>query len=157
MASIRLRKANRKDIDEILNLLYQLQRPRPRTSSEYTAFRKRISQYLGEKDKRIIVSERDSKIVGLVSMVLLPRLNRTKLELYIPELVVSENHRGSGVGKSLIESCISMAKKKKCFRIRLESGNQREGAHLFYKKIGFEQSALSYTMTIEHKQKSASF
>ena len=151
MVNIRLRKANKKDVDDILDLLYQLQRPRPRTVQEYTAFRKRIFQYLGERDKRIIVSELDSKIVGLASTVLLPRLNRTKLELYIPDLVVSENHRGSGVGKSLIESCISMAKKKKCFRIRLESGNQRKGAHQFYKNMGFEQSALSYTMTVGHK------
>lgn len=150
MKSIKIRKANKKDLDEILNLLYQLQRPKPKTSSENIAFRKRILQYLGEKDKKIIVSECNSKVVGLVSTMLLPRLNRTKLELYIPELVVSENHRGSGVGKSLIKSCISMAKKKKCFRIRLESGNQRKGAHQFYKKIGFEQSALSYTMIIGH-------
>lgn len=148
MGGAKIRKAGKRDIDEILDLLYQLQRPKPKTSSEYTAFRKRISQYLGEKDKKITVSEQDSKIVGLVSMVLLPRLNRTKLELYIPELVVSEDHRGLGVGKSLIEACIDMAKKKKCFRIRLESGNQRKGAHLFYKNMGFEQSALSYTMTV---------
>lgn len=148
MGSIRIRKANKRDTDEILSLLYQLQRPRPRTDSEHAAFRKRISQYIDEKDKRIIISEQNSKVVGLASMALLPRLNRTKLEMYIPELVVSENHRGSGVGKSLIEACISIAKKKKCFRIRLESGNQRKGAHRFYKKIGFEQSALSYTMEI---------
>ncbi len=149
MRNIRIRKAGKKDINEILNLLYQLQRPRPKTSAESLAFRKRIQQYLGEKDKRILVDEQNSKVVGLVSMMFLPRLNRTKLELYIPELVVSEDHRGLGIGKSLIESCINIAKKKKCFRIRLESGNQREDAHRFYKKIGFEQSALSYTMTIE--------
>lgn len=150
MKNVKIRKANKKDIDGILNLLYQLQRPKPKTNSESIAFRKRISQYLGEKDKKITVYEQNSKIIGLVSTVLLPRLNHTKLELYIPELVVSENHRGLGVGKSLMRSCVSMAKKKKCFRIRLESGNQRKGAHRFYKKIGFEQSALSYTMTVEH-------
>ncbi|MBI5147049.1 MAG: GNAT family N-acetyltransferase [Thaumarchaeota archaeon] len=149
MKNIRIRKANKKDINEILNLLYQLQRPRPKTDAEGLAFRKRIHRYLDEKDKRILVAEQNSKVIGLVSMMFLLRLNRTKLELYIPELIVSENHRGLGIGKLLIESCISMAKKKKCFRIRLESGNQREGAHRFYKKIGFEQSALSYTRTIE--------
>jgi ribosomal protein S18 acetylase RimI-like enzyme len=150
MKNVKIRKAHKKDIDEILNLLYQLQRPKPKTRSENAAFRKRILQYLGEKDKEVTVCEQDSKIIGLVSVMLLPRLNRTRLELYIPELVVSENHRGLGIGKSLMESCINTAKKKKCFRIRLESGNQRTGAHQFYKKIGFEQSALSYTRKIEH-------
>nr|WP_042683716.1 GNAT family N-acetyltransferase [Candidatus Nitrosotenuis chungbukensis] len=146
--NFKIRKASKKDTNEILDLLYQLQRPRPKTNAESLAFRKQIHGYLDEKDEIILVAEQSSKVVGLVSMMFLPRLNRTKLELYIPELVVSEDHRKSGIGKSLIESCIHMAKKKKCFRIRLESGNQRKDAHLFYEKIGFEQSALSYTMMI---------
>ncbi len=148
MKNIKIRRANKKDINEILNLLYQLQRPKPKTSLENAAFRKQIYQYLDNKDKKIIVAEQDSKIIGIVSMMFLPRLNRTKLELYIPEIVVSGNHRGLGIGKSLMESCIKIAKKEKCFRIRLESGNQRKTAHRFYKKIGFEQSALSYTRAI---------
>ncbi|MEM3024632.1 MAG: hypothetical protein QXW38_01930 [Candidatus Nitrosotenuis sp.] len=41
-----------------------------------------------------------------------------------------------------------MAKKKKCYRIRLESGYQRKTAHIFYKKLGFEQRALTYTLKI---------
>ncbi len=149
MENGKIRKATRKDADEILNLLYQLQRPKPKSSAENTAFREQIFKYLSERDKKIMVFEQDSKIIGLVSIILLPRLNRTKLELYIPELVVSKDSRGLGVGRSLVESCINMAKKRNCFRIRLESGNQRRGAHLFYKKIGFEQSALSYTMAIK--------
>src|SRR3989338_4367015 len=134
LQNFKIRKASKKDINEILSLLYQLQRPKPKTRSESLAFRKRIYQYLDEKDKKIIVAE-DSKIVGMVSMMFLPRLNRTKLELYIPEMVVSKDHRGSGIGKSLMESCVKIAKKKKCFRIRLESGNKRKEAHQFYKKI----------------------
>lgn len=148
LQNLKIRKATKKDINEILSLLYQLQRPKPKTSSENLALRKRIYQYLNEKDKKIVVAE-DSKIVGVISMMLLPRLNRTKLELYVPELVVLENHRGLGIGKSLMESCVKIAKKKKCFRIRLESGNKRKEAHRFYKKIGFEQSALSYTKIID--------
>ncbi|HEY8110003.1 MAG TPA: GNAT family N-acetyltransferase, partial [Candidatus Nitrosotenuis sp.] len=76
MNNITIRKANKRDIDEILNLLYQLQRPKPKTNTESIAFRKRIFQYLDEKDKKIIVYEQNSKIIGLVSMMFLPRLNR---------------------------------------------------------------------------------
>lgn len=145
---VKIRNANRKDVDEILLLLYQLQRPRPKTSSEKIKFARLVSKYLVEKDKKIIVAKDGAIVVGLASIVFLPRLNRSKTELYIPELVVSEGYRGRGVGKSLIDSCIKIAKKKKCFRIRLESGNQRKASHRFYKNIGFEQSALSYTMNL---------
>jgi ribosomal protein S18 acetylase RimI-like enzyme len=148
LQNLKIRKAGKKDMNEILSLLYQLQRPKPKTSSESLTFRKRIYQYLNEKDKEIIIAEQDSKIVGMLSMIMLPRLNRTKLELYIPELIVSKNHRGLGIGKSLMKYGVKIAKKK-CFRVRLESGNKRKEAHQFYKKIGFEQSALSYTKIID--------
>ncbi|MGQ0772551.1 MAG: GNAT family N-acetyltransferase [Nitrososphaerota archaeon] len=140
-----IRAASKNDIPSILNLLYQLKRPKPKTRSENARFGKQILRYLSDADKKILVAESDSGIIGLVSLVFIPRLNRTKLELYIPELVVAKGSRRSGVGESLIEYCIGIAKKKKCFRMRLESGYQRREAHKFYKKLGFEQSALSYT------------
>jgi GNAT superfamily N-acetyltransferase len=65
--------------------------------------------------------------------------------MYIPELVVLEKYQKQGIGKKLIDSCITLAKEKKCHRIRLESGNQRKESHQFYKNLGFEQSALSFT------------
>jgi len=68
--------------------------------------------------------------------------------MYIPELVVSKDMRNSGIGKKLIQHCMILAKKKDCYRIRLESGNQRKESHKFYKNLGFEQSALSFAMNI---------
>jgi ribosomal protein S18 acetylase RimI-like enzyme len=82
-------------------------------------------------------------------MMFLPRLNRTRQELYIPELIVAKKYRRLGVGKMLIESCVGIAKRKNCFRIRLESGKQRKEAHKFYPSLGFEQSALSYNYDLD--------
>ena len=65
--------------------------------------------------------------------------------MYIPELIVTTQLRNFGIGKKLIKYCIDLAKKKDCYRIRLESGNQRKESHKFYKSIGFEQSALTFT------------
>ena len=89
------------------------------------------------------------KIVGMVSIVFLSRLNQTTLEMYIPDLVVHEKYQSKGIGKKLINSCISLAKEKKCHRIRLESGNQRKESHQFYKHLGFEQSALFFAKNLD--------
>jgi len=146
---IKIRTATKNDVLAILELLYEMQRPKPKTKSEEAKFTKLVMQYVSGGEKKILVAVTDSKIVGLVSVMFLPRLNRTKQELYIPELVVTKKYRRLGVGKLLIESCIGIAKKKRCFRIRLESGNQRKEAHKFYKGIGFEQSALSYNFNLD--------
>jgi GNAT superfamily N-acetyltransferase len=145
-----IREASDKDIPVILELLYDLGRSKPQKDSDVDAFRKLITKYLTDSDKQILVVVLDDvKIIGMASMMFLPRLNRTTLEMYIPELVVLEKYHNQGIGKKLINSCIVLAKEKKCHRIRLESGNQRKESHQFYKHLGFEQSALSFTKNLD--------
>lgn len=144
--SIAIREANSLDIPILLGLLYELGRPKPEIDSDVDAFRRLVSQYLSDPDKKILVAVIDDiELVGMASIVFLPRLNQKTLELYIPELVVSEKHQKSGIGSKLIDSCIEIGKKKNCHRIRLESGNQRTQSHLFYRHVGFSQNAQSFT------------
>ena len=145
---ISITKATEKDIPSILELLYELDRPTPIDDKEIKAFQNKVKDYFSDSQKIIFLAKQDSKSVGLVSVILLRRLNRTKLEMYIPELIVTKELRNSGIGKKLIQHCIAFAKKKGCYRIRLESGNQRKESHQFYKNLGFEQSALSFAMNI---------
>ena len=145
---IKIRDAIDKDIPSILKLLYELGRPEPLDNKEITVFKSKIREYFSDPLKMILVAEYDSKIVGLVSIIFLRRLNHAKYEMYIPELVVKKELRYSGVGKSLITKCIELAKKKNCYRIRLESGNERKESHRFYKGLGFQQSSLSFSFNL---------
>ena len=145
---ISIRSALDKDISYILEILYELERPKPKDHNEIKIFKNKIKDYFLDPQKKLLVAELDSKIVGVVSVVFLRRLNRAKLEMYIPELVVSKEFRYKGIGKKLIQHCADLAKKKKCYRIRLESGNQRKESHKFYKSLGFEQSSLSFSKNI---------
>ena len=150
MKDVLIRQATKKDVPVLLSLLYELGRPKPKNDSDVDDFRKVVNKYLSESDKEILVAEHeDIEIVGMVGIVFLPRLNQKNFEMYIPELVVSKNHQNSGIGGKLINACIELAKKKNCHRIRLESGNQRTESHVFYKKRGFEQSALSFSKELK--------
>ncbi|MEX0657364.1 MAG: GNAT family N-acetyltransferase [Nitrosopumilaceae archaeon] len=148
MEDVVIRSASKKDIPIILDLLYELGRPKPRNDSLDT-FEKLITKYMSDSDKEILVAENQSDVVGMVSIVYLPRLNQEFFEMYIPELIVAKNHQNRGIGKKLIEACIKRAKDKKCHRIRLESGNQRKESHIFYKNLRFEQSSLSFTKNLK--------
>ncbi len=150
MDNVIIREGSEKDIPVLLGLLYDLGRPKPQKDSDVDTFRKLVTKYVSDYDKQIFVAVLDDmRIIGMVSMIFLSRLNRTTLEMYIPELVVLEKYQNQGIGKKLINSCITLAKEKKCHRIRLESGNQRKESHQFYKHLGFEQSALSFTKNLE--------
>jgi len=144
-----VRTASDTDLPIILRLLYDLGRPKPQKDADADSFRKLVNEYIANSNKQILVAVFDDmKIVGMISMMFLPRLNRDTLEMYIPELVVLEKYQNQGIGKKLINSCITLAKQKECHRIRLESGNQRAVSHQFYKHLGFEQSALSFTKNL---------
>ena len=150
MGDIIIREASDKDISLLLGLLYDLGRPKPQKDSDVETFRKLVTKYVGDSNKTIFVAEIDDvKIVGMVSVIFLPRLNQLTLEMYIPELIVLENYQKQGIGKKLINSCITLAKEQKCHRIRLESGNQRKESHEFYKSLGFEQHAYSFTKNLD--------
>lgn len=141
-----VREAAAKDMPAILKLLYELGRPRP--GADAGAFEDMVRRYMTDSDKHIIVAVSSSDISGMIAAMLLPRLNRTSPEMYVPELVVRQKSRRQGIGRMLIDYCIKFAREKKCYRIRLESGNQRTQSHGFYRRIGFEQSALSFTLSL---------
>ena len=150
MDNVTIRIASNNDIPIILGLLYDLGRPKPQKDSDVEIFRKLVTKYVKDLDKTILVAELDDmKIVGMISIVFLSRLNRSTLEMYIPELIVLEKYQNKGIGKKLINSCIVLAKEKKCHRIRLESGTLRKDSHQFYNSLGFEQSAISFTKNLD--------
>ena len=150
MDRIMIRQGTVNDIPLMLGLLYELGRPKPEKDSEVDEFRKLAKIYLNDSDKQILVLElNDIEIVGMVSIMMLPRLNRVNYEMYIPELIVSKKYQRQGLGKKLIAACISRAKEKKVHRIRLESANRRKESHQFYKNLGFKQSSLSFSYDLK--------
>lgn len=145
----KIRSAKKKDIPLILALLYELGRPKPKNDSDLGFFRNLIKKQISDSDKNILVAEiNETSVIGMVSLVFLPRLNQLKNELYIPELIVTKKYQNQGIGTILINACISLAKEKGCNQIRLESGNQRKTAHKFYNHLGFESKSQSFTKNL---------
>ncbi len=95
-----IRAAMGKDISGILLLLYELGRPKP-YDSDVDTFEKLVTHYITDSDKQILVAVDESKIVGMISMMFLSRLNRTTHEMYIPELVVLKKYQNQGIGKKI--------------------------------------------------------
>jgi GNAT superfamily N-acetyltransferase len=52
-------------------------------------------------------------------------------------LVVSESHRGQGVGRALVDHVEMRARREGCVQIDLSSSDRRDGAHAFYRRLGF--------------------
>ena len=149
MDKVTVSHASTSDIPIVLELLYQLGRPVPRNDLDSAYFERLLRMQISDREKGILVAETpDRGLVGVLAYVFLPRLNRTGPEMYIPELVVLKGCRRMGVGRRLIEASINLAKERGCYGIRLESANWRLEAHKFYKDLKFDQSSLSFSMSL---------
>lgn len=143
-----IRSATVGDMPAILELSYALGRPRPQGGLDSRAFERMVKKYISDRDKKILVAKADGIVVGMASMMLLPRLNRRTRELYIAELIVSRKYRSRGIGRRLASACMEHARKKKCHRARLESANTRRESHEFYRGLGFEQNSLGFVKDV---------
>ncbi len=142
-----IRKATMKDAARIIELLIELGRPKPK-QNEVKQFAAAIRKYISDKDKTILVAEIDSKVIGIMSLVFLPRLNRIGQEAWVPDFIIDREHRDRGIGRELLNRCKLIARKRNCWRIRLETGLTRKRSQKFYKLMQMEPFALSFMLPL---------
>lgn len=74
-------------------------------------------------------------IIGSGTVLYEPKIIRNgKYVAHIEDIVVDENHRGCGIGKTIVNNLINYSKEKECYKIILNCSNDLIS---FYEKIGF--------------------
>lgn len=100
-----------------------------------------------ERLSTIVILDED-KIVGYLSY-LIKGSHSKKLD--VNQLVISENYRGKGLGKLLMEEAKTIATKSNCNRIELNCWLFNENALNMYEHIGFKRQRIMYEMSLEDK------
>ena len=140
-----IRRAEKKDIQGLINLLYQVDAVhngiRPDlfkgNTSKYTELE--LEEILDDGDKPIFVYD-DGKILGhafcQISEVKNHRLLQDVKTLYIDDICVDEQSRGHHIGKALYEYVYNYAKSIGCHNITLNVWEGNDSAYNFYKQMG---------------------
>jgi len=97
----------------------------------------RLSALLEDPRADVLVAAAKGALVGAVTMFFLPVAHEDGPWCRISALVVDEEHRGRGVGESLLAAAESAARAAGCSRIEATSALHREGAHRFYAARGY--------------------
>jgi GNAT superfamily N-acetyltransferase len=100
--------------------------------------RQRLVDMLDRKQYAVYVAEiSKEEIAGWIGVYL---FRSVELEAFaeISGLVVSEEARSQGVGKTLLEAAEEWARRSGCTVISVRSNVKRKRAHGFYKKNGYE-------------------
>lgn len=142
-----IRKAEKKDIPGLINLLYQADavhngiRPDLFKSNTPKYDEQDLEHILEETNKPIFVYD-DGKIVGhafcQITEVRNHRLLQDIKTLYIDDICVDEAVRGKHVGKALYEFVRDYAKSIGCYNITLNVWEGNDPAQHFYQSMGMQ-------------------
>lgn len=139
--SLTIRHATAEDLPRLIALYQQLslddarEEPGPPLPETYLLTFQRIK---ADPDYHVLVGEMDGRIVGSVTVIVVPNLTyRARPWAEIENMVVDETERGHGYGAALVQEAVEIARDAGCYRISLTSNNRRTDAHAFYKRLGF--------------------
>ena len=135
MQNFTVRQVEEHDHAQVAGLMAELGYPIPAE-----VMRRKIQEILASDIDCAYVAEGDGRIVGVVSVHALPLLHTVGSLGRITALVVTSSHQRAGVGSKLVEAAEAFARGKNCLRMEVTSGGHREGAHEFYRRIGYDQT-----------------
>ena len=130
---IKIRTMNSEDAKAVNLLSRQLGYP---LSEEQTL--QNIASITQSENHTAFVALYENKIVGWIGAAYSIMIE-VMPHCEINGLVIDENNRGKGVGKSLIEKVIQWAKEKGVDNLSLRCNIKRSEAHLFYEHLGFKE------------------
>nr|AXS01264.1 acetyltransferase [uncultured bacterium] len=124
--------------DELSSLLelYKQLHPNDEIINEMTA--KNIWGNIKAQDIKYFAAKDNGKIIAACYICIIPNFTRNGRSIgLIENVITSKEYRKKGIGKKIMENAIQYAKEQNCYKVLLQSGNERTDAHEFYESLGF--------------------
>jgi len=136
----KVREAKVEDAAEIQGLARELAEAIGDTPPTEEAIRARLEELLDEPSAWVLVAENEAGVVGGASFWIKPDLAHGDIVVEVPMLVVTEEHRRSGVGRLLVEEVRNIASDNDASQIELVATRANVTAREFYRSLGFVEA-----------------
>ncbi|MEA5471294.1 GNAT family N-acetyltransferase [Spirulina sp. 06S082] len=100
----------------------------------------KVHQQLSHPDTLLLVAEKDKQVLGFINLHFIPQLALGGDFCRISYFCISENARGLGLGRKLLERAETEAKARGCDRLEVHCHSRRKLAHRFYRQQGYQES-----------------
>lgn len=133
-----VREINENDLCELSRLYTQLHDNEPISKTDKT--QKIWNQILNDENHKIIVFEKDKKIVSSCVLVIIPNLTHNQQPYALIENVITDNdYRRQGIASQVLDYARKIASENNCYKIMLMTGSKKSGTHKFYQKAGYNR------------------
>jgi GNAT superfamily N-acetyltransferase len=139
---LEIRKATEADVDVIEMLIRELAQAvgyiEHAPLIDINIWLSTLKKMLASPDWVFLLALEDGKPMGLLIFFVRPTLTTGLNRAKITEMVVSEESRGKGMGRSLVEEAKREALEMKCFSLDVSTELNPEAIG-FYRKMGFTE------------------
>ena len=146
---VEIRKATESDLPQVLRLYAQpeMDQGRVLTVDAAAEILRRMATY---PEYAVYVATNHGSVVGTFALLVMDNLAHMGAPSAIVEDVCVDNElHGQGIGKAMMNFAMALARKRGCYKLALSSNATREGAHAFYRSLGFDQHGLSFHVKLE--------
>jgi GNAT superfamily N-acetyltransferase len=149
MSDWKIRRATDADSERIFELYGALESAYHAEDGSGKNNQKLWREVAGDPRQYILLAELDGKVAATATVIVVPNLgHHGKPWAVINNVVTDAACRGLGIGKALIAECGKIAKEKDCYKIVLSSNLVRKEAHEFYRRLGWTQSHIGFSLEI---------
>jgi GNAT superfamily N-acetyltransferase len=145
-----IRKARRDDLRAIVRMLADDQlgasRDDPRDLAPYL---RAFEQIDDDPNQLLVVVMSEDEPVGTLQLTIIPGLaRRGALRGQVEAVRIHADHRGSGLGATLMRWAIDESRRRGCALVQLTSDISRTSAHRFYERLGFVPSHTGFKLKL---------
>ncbi len=144
MSSTLIRHATSADLPAIITMLADDELGRRREGASSPPDQRYVDAFNAiehDPNQTLIVADDNGVPVGCLQLTFIPGLSRLGMwRGQIESVRIAATHRGSGLGRQMIEWAIDQSRQRGCGLIQLQTDKTRTRAVSFYASLGFEAS-----------------
>ena len=95
----------------------------------------------------LLVADHEGAVTGTVTVIVVPNLTHgAQPWAQLENMVVDATVRSAGVGHALMAEALRIAREAGCYKVQLQSRNERTDAHRFYAREGFTDASAGFRL-----------
>jgi GNAT superfamily N-acetyltransferase len=137
-----LREARRDEVRQIVEMLHDDELGKAREDlSDLTPYLKGFDAIAADPFNTQYVWEEDGELLGCLQLTIIPGIGQKGLwRAQIEGVRVKGARRGTGVGRSMMQAAMAVARERGCDIMQLTTNKARKDAQRFYETLGFAKS-----------------
>jgi ribosomal protein S18 acetylase RimI-like enzyme len=149
MSSIVTVEADENDLPAVVNLLTELSSTleQPPVLDQQQLITNCLSLF-HDPHAFILLAKEEGKTVGLIDFSMRRTALHSGPSALIDELIVAKDHRGKGIGSSLLTAAIDKCRQLGCCEIEVSTETSNEAAKALYHASGFRGDSVLYEMDL---------